>query len=76
MFVPYLEFVLIDDELTYSVSILEGHDLIVWESTGEDIELIQGTLELASRPLIVVKCPNIRGLTPICVQSFSLCASL
>ena len=62
----------IDDELTYSVCILEGHDLIIWESTGEDVELIQGTLELTSRPFIVVKCTNVRGLTPICIQSFSL----
>lgn len=40
MFVFYLEFVLIDDEFMYFVSIFEGYDLIIWESIGEDIEFI------------------------------------
>ena len=52
--------------------ILKGHDLVIWKSTGENIELIQSSLELTWRPLIVFKGSNIRGLAPVGAQRLSL----
>lgn len=52
--------------------ILKLHNLITREGTWEDIELVQGSLELARRPLIIPEGPYISGLAPVGAEKLSL----